>query len=67
MALSDFDYDDHGPLDSPDGDSESDHVWADLARSESEFDEPETTCENSPDGHCEFATATSEECRWCGE
>ena len=26
--------DDHGPLDSDYGDSESDHVWADLARSE---------------------------------
>ena len=31
---NDFDDDDHGPLDSPEGDSESDHVWADLARSE---------------------------------
>lgn len=25
---------DQGPLDSPEGDSESDHVWADLMRSE---------------------------------
>ena len=28
--------DDHGPPDSPPGDSEADHVWADLARSEAE-------------------------------
>ena len=31
-----YDDDHDGPLDSPYGDSESDHVWADLARSEQE-------------------------------
>lgn len=31
-----FDDDDFGPPDSDFGDSESDHVWADLARSEQE-------------------------------
>jgi hypothetical protein len=29
--------DDQGPLDSDYGDSEGDHVWADLARSEAEW------------------------------
>lgn len=36
--------DDHGPMDSDYGDSESDHVWADLARSESLDFDPATTC-----------------------
>lgn len=57
--------DDFGPPDSPEGDSESDHVWADLARSEAEPPEGAGCCSESPDGHCEFATPTSETCRWC--
>ena len=61
------DYDDQGPLDSPPGDSESDHVWADLARSEQEpppdgYDK----CPESPDGHHSFATPQSDSCQYCG-
>jgi hypothetical protein len=40
--------DDQGPLDSDCGDSEADHVWSDLARSESE-PEPLECLEESPE------------------
>ena len=42
--------DDFGPPDSPPGDSESDHVWADLARSEQE---PPEGWEEEDDDTCE--------------
>jgi hypothetical protein len=41
--------DDFGPPDSPPGDSESDHVWADLARSEYEGPIPDTDEEEESD------------------
>ena len=66
MSIYDDD-DDFGPPDSDFGDSESDHVWADLARSEAE-PPPNgwTECPPSPDGHCEYPTPQAEVCRWCG-
>ena len=63
--MSIYDFDDFGPPDSDFGDSESDHVWSDLARSE--YEGPlETLCPQSPDEYCEYDTPQSEVCRWCG-
>lgn len=61
-----YDDDDFGPLDSPPGDSEGDHVWADLARSEAEPPEREV-CPESPDGYHSFARPESDECEHCGQ
>lgn len=61
------DDDDFGPPDSDYGDSEADHVWADLARSEYEGEIPEEEhCPESPDGFHEYASEQAERCQHCG-
>lgn len=65
----DEDDDDHDPMDSPEGDSESDHHWTDLQRSESENDDKDDKKESktaAPGGNTGLAgpSPTMDKKRW---